>query len=72
MLSSRQGRGPSFASDRPRQGFAIPERIWKASASLELDPRIAHGLLRSKPPLSPPLVTTPEAREEIQRAAARL
>ena len=69
MLSSRQGRGAFVASDRPRQGFAIPERDMESQRKLEQILELRMGLEIEAAAIAAARAT-PEARAEIERAAA--
>lgn len=68
MLSSRQGRGAFVASNRPRQGFAIPECDMESQRKLAQILELRMGLEIEAAAIAA-LRATPEARTEIQRAA---
>lgn len=68
MLSSRQGRGAFVASDRPRQGFAIPERDVESQRKLAQILELRLGLEIEAAAIAGARAS-PVARAEIQQAA---
>lgn len=68
MLSSRQGRGAFVSSDRPRQGFAIPERDVESLRKLAQILELRRGLEIEAAAIAATRASD-EARADIQRAA---
>jgi GntR family transcriptional repressor for pyruvate dehydrogenase complex len=68
MLSSRQGRGAFVTSDRPRKGFAIPERDIESQRKLSQILELRLGLEIEAAAIAAARAS-PDARAEIQRAA---
>lgn len=68
MLSSQQGRGAFVASDRPRMGFAIPERDVESLRKLSQILELRLGLEIEAAAIAA-LRSTDDARASIQAAA---